>query len=189
MRLFFMRHGQAQHNLHYVLNESNQKISRLTKQGEEEVRESAQELKEEADLHLIYCSPLKRCRQTAKMVKEEQRNPKLKIKIDTCLSEFKTGFNNRFAFIWFIRLLFTKNKLAKKFNDGQSIAEAAQEIENFWEKIHAEHLDENILIVAHLHTYQMLCHHLYNKQLKVPWRQKVYIATGDFHEFKPKIRK
>ncbi len=188
MRLFFMRHGQAEHNRFFLINESNQRISNLTPQGREEVSKNAQELKEEINLDIIYCSPLKRCRQTAKIVKKEQNNPQLKIKIDKRLSEFKTGFNNRFALIWLIRLFLSRNKLSKKFKGGQSIVEAAQMIDEFWQEIYAEHLQKNVLIVAHLHTFQMLCHYLYDQDLKPPWKQRVYL-TGEVHEFKPKTRK
>lgn len=189
MRLFFIRHGQADHNRLMLMNETNQHVSNLTTQGQEEASRSAQELKQEVNLDIIYCSPLMRCRQTAQIVKKEQKNPNLKIIIDERLSEFKTGFNNRSAFIWFIRLILSKNKLKKKFKGGQSIVEAAKTIENFWQEIHAEHLDENVLIVAHLHTFQMFSHYLYHKDLKLPWRQTVYLATAEVHEFKPESSK
>ena len=184
-----MRHGQADHNRRLLINESNQRVSNLTDQGREEVLQNARELKKKVDLDIIYCSPLKRCRQTAKIVKQVQKNPKLKIKTDKRLSEFKTGFNNRFALIWFIHLFLSKNKLSKKFKGGQSILEAAHSIVTFWDEIHAEHAQENVLIVAHLHTFQMLCHHLYDHDLKVPWRQSIYLPTGDLHEFKAGQRK
>ena len=189
MRLFFMRHGQAEHNLVFLINESNQQISNLTPQGREETLKNAEEFKKKIDLDMIYCSPLKRCRQTAKIVKKQQKNPKLQIKIDKRLSEFKTGFNNRFAFIWLTRLFLSKNKLTKKFKGGQSIVESAQMIDDFWQEIHAEHLQKNVLIVAHLITFQMFCHYLYSQDLKPPWRQKFFLGTSEVHEFKPKTRK
>ena len=189
MRLFFIRHGQAEHNRFLIINETDQRVSNLTSQGREEALDSARDIKKEVSLDIIYCSPLTRCRQTAEIVKAEQGNPKLKIKIDKRLAEFKTGFNNQFALIWLVRLFLSKNKLTKKFKGGQSIAESLKLVEDFWQEIHAEHLEQNVLIVAHLNTFQMFCHFLYDKQLKPPWRQQFFLNTGEFHEFKPKSRK
>ena len=132
---------------------------------------------------------MQRCRQTAKIVRRQQANRRLKIKTDRRLSEFKTGFDNRLALIWFAHLFLSRNKLTKKFKGGQSITEAAAGIEAFWQDIHAEHLQQNVLIVAHLITYQMFCHLLYNAELKVPWKQTFYLPTGGWHEFQPKTRK
>ena len=189
MHLFFIRHGQADHNRRLRTNESNRRVSNLTDQGREEVLESARELKKRIKFDVIYCSPLQRCQQTAEIIQAEQDNLKLKIKTNKRLSEFKTGFDNRLALIWFVRLFLAKNKLTKKFKGGQSIVEAAKDIEAFWQEIHAEHLEENVLIVAHLITFQMFCHLLYNSDLKVPWRQTFYLDTGSWHEFKPRSRK
>ena len=188
MRLFFLRHGQADHNRLFLTNESNRRVSNLTAQGRQEVLESADEFKD-IPFNIIYSSPLQRCQQTAGIIKEHQANRNLQIKIDKRLSEFKTGFDNRLALIWFIRLFLARNKLTKKFKGGQSITELAAGIEAFWQDIHAEHLQQNALIVAHLITYQMFCHLLYNADLKVPWRQTFYLPTAGWHEFQPKSRK
>ena len=189
MRLFFIRHGQAEHNRWLLTNESNRHVSNLTEQGRQEALESARELKEKVKFNIIYCSPLKRCRQTAAIIRAEQGKPRPAIKVNKRLSEFKTGFDNRLAFIWFFHLLLSKNKLTKKFKGGQSITEAAADVEKFWQEIYAEHLDGNVLIVAHLITFQMLCHLFYNTDLQVPWRPSFHLDTGSWHEFVPKSRK
>ena len=189
MRLFFIRHGQAEHNRFFIINESNQRISNLTTQGKGEALESARLLKKEVKLGIIYCSPLTRCRQTAEIIKGEQQNPKLKIKIDNRLAELKTGFNNQFALTWLVRLFLSKDKLTKKFKGGQSIADSLEAISDFWQEIHAEHSQQNVLIVAHLNTFQMLCHFLYDKELKPPWHQQFLLSTGEVHEFKARKHK
>lgn len=190
MRLFFIRHGQAEHNRFLIINESNQRVSNLTEQGRGEAAESAKKLKQKGiKVDAIYCSPLTRCRQTAKIVKQELGEPKLKTKIDKRLAELKTGFNNQFALIWLVRLFLSRNKLTKKFKGGQSIVESFKLVEDFWQEIHAEHLGQNVLIIAHLNTFQMLCHFLYDQKLRPPWHQQFLLSTGELFEFKPRIKK
>ena len=188
MRLFFIRHGQAEHNLKFKINESNQNASNLTTQGVKEVQESAVQLKKLVKLDIIYCSPLVRCRQTAKLVNQAYNN-KIPIKINKQLSELKTGFHNRSMLIWSISLFLSRKRLTKKFKKGQSIAEAATEAGNFYDYLQDKHLGENVLIVAHWHNFQMLCHHLYDKTLTVPWHQDMHLATGELHEFRSKSSK
>ena len=63
-----MRHGTSDHNKFFIINESDLKPSNLTSKGKQEVEKSAKALKEIVNLDKIYCSPLMRCRQTAKIV-------------------------------------------------------------------------------------------------------------------------
>ena len=185
MRLFFMRHGQAEHNRLFIINETNQHLSNLTEQGFKEVEKSAAQLRQQlAKIDIIYCSPLVRCQQTAKIINEHYA-VKIPIKIDKRLAEFKTGFNNEWAFIWSIRLFLSRNRLSKKFKEGQSILEAALIAKKFCQMLEKKHPQETVLIVAHLHTFQMICAYLYNRALTVPWRKMIYLETAGFHEFKP----
>ena len=189
MRLFFMRHGQAEHNRLFIINESNQHISNLTAQGRQEVAESTMALQKKIKkVDILYCSPLVRCQQTAKIINDIY-DGKIPIKTDKRLSEFKTGFNNEPAFIWSLRLFVSRNRLSKKFKNGQSIVEAAKTAKSFCRMVQKEHPQENVLIVAHLHTFQMICHYLYDRKLTVPWRKLLYLETAGVHEFKPNNQK
>ena len=182
-----MRHGQAEHNKAWLLNETNQKVSNLTPQGREEVKENAQKLADSTDIDIIYCSPLIRCQQTAQIMKEVYHQSNLKIETKTCLAEFKTGYNNRSPLLWSLKLLFSQNRLNKKFHNGQSLAESKQALEKFLDQITAQHPQEKVLIVAHLITFQMLYRIFYNQDLKIswPWRQRIYIGSGEIQEFLP----
>ena len=192
MRLFFIRHGQADHNRRLLTNESNRHISNLTEQGQGgSFGERPASSEEKAKFDIIYCSPLERCRQTAAIVQAEHRGkPRPTIKINKHLSEFKTGFDNRLALIWFFHLLLSKNKLTKKFKGGQSITEAAADVEKFWQEIHAEHLDGNVLIVAHLNYLpNALPSALQYRSYGYPGDPHFHLDTGSWHEFLPKSRK
>lgn len=180
-----MRHGQAEHNRLFILNESNQRISNLTKQGQEEVEKTALDLSERVKkIDVIYCSPLIRCQQTTKIINEAYGG-KIPIKIDKRLSEFKTGLNNTLAIFWSIKLFFSRNRLNKKFKDGQSITEAARLTRQFCQMLQRKHPGDTVLIVAHLYTFQMMCHYLYDRPLTAPWQKMIYLETGGIHEFQP----
>ena len=184
MRLFFIRHGQSEHNRRARLNETNQYVSNLTDQGRKETQKAAKKLAK-LQFDIIYVSPLERCRQTADIINSLQAKPR-KVVVDDRLSEFKTGFNNRSAITWSIKIMFSRNRLHKKFKDGQSLMESATIIKGFWDEILTKHPQQNVLIVAHLFTFQIFYHYAYNRNLTIPWfwRQRIYIAPSEIHEFK-----
>ena len=80
-------------------------------------------------------------------------------------------------------------RLHKRFKGGQSLAEAAAGVNAFCDQILAKHPGDNILVVAHLHTYQMFDYYLNHKALRAPWLWSKYIPTAQFHEFIPKSGK
>ena len=191
MRLFFIRHGQAEHNKSMVLNETNQIVSNLTPKGRAEVRRSARQLAEDVEIDTIYCSPLIRCQQTAQIVKETQKKAALPVKTYKCLGEFRTGFNNRTPLKWWIKLLLSRDRWNKKFNNGQSLAESSQDLRQFLNKIIKRHPQDNILIVGHLYTFQALYYIFYNQNVAIPWlwHHKIYTSTGEVQELRPQKSK
>ena len=181
-----MRHGQADHNINFRLNESNQVTSNLTKQGRKEVLTNAKTLKGKfKTINIIYCSSILRCQQTAEVVAKHFNSKTTTIKTDHRLNELKTGFDNKMPIIWIIRLFFSRNRLHKKFKSGQSIAEVSNGVQSFYKEIKKKHPSDNVLIISHLYNFQMFCHHLYKKKLQLPWRPNtMYLNTGQWHEFK-----
>lgn len=186
MKLHFVRHGNAQHNVYLKLNESNNRISRLTAQGKREVLKTAKDLQRMGvRFDIIYCSPLVRCRQTAEIINEAFNN-QIPIKIEPRLSEFKTGFDNKSVFIWTMKLFLSKNRLTKKFGNGQSIAEVIEDIKEFYDELKTKTNHDNVLLVSHLFQFQLLCHIYYGYKLKMPWSQNIHLGTGEIYKFKNK---
>lgn len=185
MTLIFMRHGQADHNINFRLNESDHIASNLTDNGKREVLKNAKALKETIKaIDVIYCSSILRCRQTAKIV-EKYFDAKIPIKTDKRLNELRTGFDNRMPLVWLIRLFFSRNRLNKKFKAGQSITEVSNGIGEFYQEIIKKHPNGNILIISHLYIFQIFCHHLYHKKLLLPWRPNTMrLKTAQWHLFR-----
>ena len=181
MKIIFVRHGQAEHNRQLRFNETNNPPVQLTKIGIQQALKVADELSK-SKINRIYTSEIIRAQETAKIIQASHMNKKLILKTDKRLNEFQVGYNNQLVFWWYFQMLVAKHKQQRKFNDGESIAESMKRIEDFLNFIKKKHWHETIVVVAHLHTYQVLRHLLDNKPFKINLRRNK-LPTGGSYEF------
>ena len=181
MKIIFIRHGQAEHNRRLKFNETNNPPSQLTKIGVQQASKIANDLRE-WPIKRIYTSEIIRAKETAKIIQARHVNKKLVLKTDKRLNEFRSGYNNRLAIPWYLRILVASNKLQAKFNHGESIAESIERIDDFLKFANQEHKSETIAVVAHLHTYQALRHLIDGRPFKVNLR-KNKLSTGKSYDF------
>ncbi|HPY12920.1 MAG TPA: class I tRNA ligase family protein, partial [Candidatus Paceibacterota bacterium] len=86
----FMRHGQAESNLRDAISIDPNGPNRLTEQGKEEVRLSAQKLKEKK-IDMIVSSDFVRTKETAELLAEELGLSEDEVVFDERLRELNTG--------------------------------------------------------------------------------------------------
>lgn len=162
MKLVFLRHGQAEHNLPSWQGGTNNYQSKLTPAGQKAAQEAAQQLKQ-FEFVAAYASPMLRTQQTAQMVLAQQKKPP-KLQTDKRLADvYITGGLNRhrrrWQNFWRLRLLAHSQPkrgeiLAKhKLIEGQRLGETITPIAEFLAEVKKKHQAGTVLIVAHLHTF------------------------------------
>ncbi|HPS21397.1 MAG TPA: class I tRNA ligase family protein [Candidatus Paceibacterota bacterium] len=148
-RYFVARHGQALSNIKGISNYKFDPENKLTDIGENQVRESAEKIKDKK-IDFVFSSSLPRTKRTAEIICEVVGFDKNKISFDDRLLEFNTGdyegkttedFHN------FIRS--HADYLEAKFPNGESPRDLFVRMGNFIYDIESKYSDKNILIVSH----------------------------------------
>lgn len=148
--LLLVRHGQADHNLSYTLNDNDNPASKLTFRGKAQSAETAKQL-EKYNPDILYSSDLERTRQTADII---GKHLNLKKNVDRRLNEFISGYHNQKGYKWILRLGFSRHRLKAKFGSGESLIDARDRVEDFINDAAKKHKGKTICVVAHLHTIQ-----------------------------------
>ena len=154
MKLVFLRHGQAQHNL--LGWSGNIAMAKLTPVGRRAVTASAQQLSQ-FKFAAIYTSPLVRARQTAEIVAQHQPET-TKVQIDGRLADTEPTPPNYYRrYLGAIR-----SKLRSPPNAGPGPANkdrinlATQPTISFIEDLHQQRWQGPVLAVGHLVTFWTL---------------------------------
>jgi probable phosphoglycerate mutase len=153
---FALRHGESIPNIRKVILSD---LDTLTKNGEEQVRHSVAEAKEQSVLGsdtVIYASPLARCRRTAEIAREV-----LGVKDETI-------FDDRLRERWFGDWEGTSNDNYQKVWDGddsndenrdagvESPADVARRVAELIRDLDKRYDGRNILLVSHGDALQIL---------------------------------
>lgn len=148
-RYFLVRHGEAQHNLDFVVAsgpEKGKNISHLTKKGELQIADTAAELKKEK-IQVIFTSPYLRSKLTAAAI---AKATKAKVIVDKRLSEINCGiFNWRTEREYHA---YFANKLDRFFKvppSGETLADVRVRMINFIKDIDKKYKGKRIAIVGH----------------------------------------
>ena len=142
MILYVIRHGQTNVNLKERINARN--IIGLNKTGKEEARK-ASELIKNIDIDLIYCSPLRRTKQTCKLVNANNVSvvyDKSLLERDSKGKQFERVEKIDFD-LWYD---ITKDTI---YNDSEGFKSVYERVVLFLEKIKEKHVNETILLVTH----------------------------------------
>ncbi len=148
--IVLMRHGEAESNLTDVI--SSQKLDEygLTDLGRTQVKEGAERLKEGDPVTIIYCSDLRRTRETAETVATEIGYDKTKIVFDARLRELNGGdFDGQ---NWAVRGAYFKDmneRIFKRVPNGESVEDVKRRVNEFLYDIDTRHKGERILVVTH----------------------------------------
>jgi isoleucyl-tRNA synthetase len=181
---FIMRHGEAESNLMQIMS-SDLKSIYLTKEGEKQVLESAQNLKDK-NINLIFSSPLIRTKQTAEIIKKELKISE-EIIFDTRLREISFGDYEK-------RSILEENertnisgleRLILSFPNGESHMDVFKRVADFIYEIENKYSNKNILIVLHGDPAWLLraVAELASKE-EIVSLKKDYLKNAEFREVK-----
>jgi len=145
-KIYFIRHGQADNNVNLTLNSKADDDINITTKGIEEIKESAEELKNKK-IDLIISSDIKRAVQSAEILSKELG---LKIKYDDRLREINVGD-------WDGDLIDDHQEFINQWRNGESVTypngenwlDAKKRIELFYNDLLRNYRNKNILLVGH----------------------------------------
>lgn len=149
--MVFLRHGQALNNVEKILAGRTPGFG-LTSRGTEQSRSAAHML-ESLKINKIYCSPIKRAHQTAKIVAEKV---KADIILDDRLLELDMGsftglkyadLLHRYGNV-FERFYYEDPELAKA--GIETFSDVKRRISSMTEHVLKHHREENVLLVTHM---------------------------------------
>lgn len=152
MKLYAVRHGQAEHNVRWLLNDNPDHPSDLTQKGQAQAEIVAEQLRT-FKLGRIYTSELPRTHQTARII---NRHHRLQIIVEPRLNELKTGYGGQPVWRWLLRQLLGRQRTNRRIPGGESLEEAKARIGSFIADVKRNKPAEIVLIVAHQHTLQAL---------------------------------
>ena len=188
MKLIFLRHGQAEHNLPGWRGDTTP--AKLTPVGRQAVNKSAEELAQ-FRFTAIYASPFRRTQETAAIIARAQAQ-KIKIQTDARLADIEVGHHlsrhwRRWQRLWRLRLrLMPKHEQRQfahqKLAGGRQLAETARPAEEFLGMLRRRHRRGPVLVVGHLHTFWMLSHHLQDEPLTATLQADHFIPPADWRE-------
>ena len=144
-KIIIIRHGQSDHNIPAIYNSNlKNRVSNLTKIGEEQIKKSAEKLKmlgiNNKNVSAIYTSPFSRTQKTAEILADNDLFNKNRIKIDNRLKEQNAGNLES-------KPILEDDNLLKNY-DGENYADIDKRIESFLEDLKPKD-DEYIIVVTH----------------------------------------
>lgn len=143
MEILLTRHGQTKWN---VLGKVQGRADiELNEKGVKQAQETGKVLKNE-NIDIILCSPLKRARQTAKIINKNRNIPIIYDEdiIERDFGEFEGINKSDFDFegYW-------SYKQNNQYEKAENIKNFFERVYNFLDRIKEEYKDKKILIVAH----------------------------------------
>ena len=186
MKLVFVRHGPAQHNLPGW--SGNMAMAELTPAGRRAVVASGQQLSQ-FKFAAIYASPLVRARQTAEIIAQSQTKPAV-VQIDARLADVAPARPNPSR--WDLGLL--RSKLRRRRQNAapgalrdEQLEQAGGPIVSFVRDLRQHHRRGPILIVGHLVTFWALVQYL-GEPVGPEGRSNEFIELAAWVEFEVKRR-
>ncbi len=142
--IYFVRHGQTFDNAQKPEILSGHNKVKLTKQGIEQAKQTALELKD-VKFDICFCSPLIRTKQTLKEIKKYHKH--LKVVYDDRLKERDYGeVTNKPTTICQFRRWNANDEIPFKM---ETIPQLYNRLSNFYNELLPVYKNKNILIVSH----------------------------------------
>lgn len=147
-RYFLMRHGEAENNVHNVLNSSNDEPCPLTTLGQEQAREGAERMSVAPDL--IISSPLIRAHDTAKIAARVFGIDESAIVLDERIRELNFGsLNGKERIAYLEKFAHVSERFTIDADGIETWREVRARVDAFLEDMEREHTGKTILIVSH----------------------------------------
>lgn len=155
--IYFVRHGQAEHNINRMINDNNDHPAHVTEEGKEEAKKAALELKDKK-IDLIISSPLIRTKETSEIIAEELGLNKEDVIYDDRITEVQTGFNNKPVGEYHNHYSSILERFTKEpaNETGETLVEMKNRVGKFLYEINEKYFDKNILLVGHEYVGWML---------------------------------
>ncbi|MEI6660176.1 MAG: class I tRNA ligase family protein, partial [bacterium] len=148
-KYFIMRHGQTDYNIRNLINSARNSGSHLTEEGKNQVRMSAQTLKDKK-IDLVFVSPFSRTLETEKIVAEVLGLTENQIEIDDRLHEMSLPmYEGQNADMYHEAYPKTAENFAHAPEGNESYADVKKRIMSFMFDVENRYKDKNILIVTH----------------------------------------
>lgn len=176
MKIYLVRHSETNYNALKLCNADPAVDVHLTDNGIEQTKNLAELLKN-ADYEIVYISHLPRARQTAEIINELHGKD---LVVDERLGDNKTGFESKPVAEWFTALESSGDKWNSRFNDGESLAEAASRAQGFIDELKGKSY-KSVLIVTHGFITQAIFGYLENKSLEEA--SEFNLPQGTYAEF------
>ena len=142
MQLYVVRHGQTIVNVKGLINARN--IIGINKVGKQEAKNAADEM-EKNKIDLIFCSPLRRTKQTCKIINKN----KIRVIYDTRILE-RDSRSMQFEKIEKLDLEEWYNiHKTEVYKNSEGFKSILDRVEKFLEEIKIKYPDKAILIVTH----------------------------------------
>ena len=141
--IYLVRHGETNDNKNHII-QGNKSINST---GRKQVKNTALKLKD-ISFDICFCSPLKRAKQSLKIIKKYHKN--LKVIFDDRLKERSYGELVGICFDTINKYTPTRWNSNFSLHDSVETPEQVYErVANFYEEILPKYEGKNILIVAH----------------------------------------
>lgn len=187
-KYFVMRHGHGTHMVEGVYTYKDDNTHHLTEQGINEVKLSAESLRNQGITKII-SSPALRCKQTAELTAEVLGFDKDTIVINNNFEEFNFGIYSNKLKIEFDTFFggwdYKPDYMDKKAPEGESLWELKKRVGDGWSELEQNFSNENILIVTHhadfeaMKQVELLADKTESQNISVP----MDIKTAEIREY------
>ncbi len=142
MELYVVRHGQTIVNVKGLINARN--IIGINKTGKQEAKNAAEQM-EKTKIDLIFCSPLRRTKQTCKIINKN----KIEVLYDRRILE-RDSRSMQFEKIEKLDFEEWYNvEKIKVYKNSEGFKSILNRVKNFLEEVKIKYPDKSILIVTH----------------------------------------
>jgi broad specificity phosphatase PhoE len=124
MIVYFVRHGQAEHNVSLTMNGDPNKEVHLTELGKKQVEEAAEKLKD-VDFEVIFISELVRTKETAEIINKYHD---VELKVDKRINELVSGLEGKTSKEW---ISLVGDRYTGRVNDGESFQDIKKRVASF----------------------------------------------------------
>src|SRR3989344_464589 len=142
-----MRHGEAESNVLKVMS-SDPGLHSLTEKGVEQVKASASRLKKE-NIDLIICSPFKRTKMTARIIREILALPVGALVIEPGLHEISAGVFDGKPVSEYTKFAYHEDRFKTPLPGGESQQMVKSRVGHFLYTLEKKYSNKRILIITH----------------------------------------
>ena len=183
-RYFFMRHGEAEHNILGIQSANPDTPHHLTDKGKEEVKKSVEALKG-TKFDYIFTSPFVRSKETGALAAETLGVEPGNVSIDDGLFELRTGiYEGRPSIEYHEDFPNVLESFDRGAEGGETLNDLRRRMGSFVEDMEKKYSGKTILIISHGHPLWMALADArgLNKKEAVVMAENEYFHTGEIRE-------